>query len=170
MDDDQPTGPARNTKRSIILSYGLWRERFGGADDVVGRVVRLDGQPLTIVGIMPDGFAGLSGKAELWIPPPMAARLYYAEYLTTPQNFISVVARLKDGVTLQRANAELAAIGSRFVGNGSAPDAVWGAVAAPVVEARTDRPARSTSRVPAPQMCSARASWSSCCAPSAMST
>ena len=45
----------------------------------------------------------------------MAARLTYSEYLTTPQNFISVVARLKDGVTLAQANAELAAIGSRFI-------------------------------------------------------
>ena len=85
--------------------------------------------PLTIVGILPEGFAGLTGKAELWIPPPMAARLTYSEYLTTPQNFISVVARLKDGVTLAQANAELAAIGSRFIGNGSAPDTVWGATA-----------------------------------------
>ena len=94
--------------------------------------------PLTIIGILPDGFAGLSGKAELWIPPPMAARLYYSEYLTTPQNFISVVARLKDGVSLQQANAELAAIGPRFIGNGSAPDTVWGATAVPLREARVD--------------------------------
>ncbi len=68
----------------------------------------------------------------------MAARLTYSDYLTTPQNFISVVARLKDGVTLAQANAELAAIGSRFIGNGSSPGTVWGATAVPLRDARVE--------------------------------
>ena len=96
---------------------------------------------------MPDGFAGLSGKAELWIPPPMAARLYYADYLTTPQNFISMVARLKDGVSLRQANAELGAIGSQFIGNGSTPGTVWGATAVPLREARVDPTVRQSAFV-----------------------
>jgi hypothetical protein len=101
-------------------------------------MVTVNDVPLTVVGILSEGFAGLSGKAELWIPPPMAARLYYSEYLTTPQNFISVVARLKDGVSLQEASAEMAANGPRFIGNGSAPDIVWGAAAVPLQDARVD--------------------------------
>ena len=102
-----------------IIGARLWKRRFAGDPAIVGGTLRVNEVPLTIIGILPDGFAGLSGKAELWIPPPMAARLTYAEYLTTPQNFIAVVARLKNGVTLRRANAELAAIGSRFAGVGS---------------------------------------------------
>jgi putative ABC transport system permease protein len=122
----------------VIVGARLWMRKLAGERSAIGRTIVVNDVPLTIVGILPDGFSGLSGKAQLWIPPAMAARLYYAEYLTTPQNFISVVARLKNRVTLRQANAELAAIGSRFVGNGSAPDTRWGAAAVPLREARVD--------------------------------
>ena len=121
-----------------ILSARLWKRKLASDPASVGGTIVVNDVPLTIIGILPEGFTGLSGKAELWVPPPMAARLYYSEYLTTPQNFISVVARLKDGVTLQQASAELAAIGPRFRGNGSAPGTVWSAAAVPIVEASVD--------------------------------
>jgi len=91
-----------------LISARLWHRRLAGDPTILGSTLMVNDVPLTIVGILPDGFAGLSGKADVWITPPMAARLYYAEYMTTPQNFISAVARLKDGVTLQQANAEQA--------------------------------------------------------------
>ena len=122
----------------VLVSARLWKRKFGGDPATLGSTVIVNDVPLTIIGILQEGFAGLSGKADLWIPPPMAARLYYSEYLTTPQNFISVIARLKDGVSLQQASAEMAAIGPRFIGNGSAPDTVWGAAAVPLREARVD--------------------------------
>jgi predicted permease len=121
-----------------MISTRLWKRKFGGDRSSVGRAIVVNDVPLMIVGILPDGFVGLSGKAELWIPPPMAARLTYSEYLTTPQNFISVVGRLKDGVTLERANAELAAIGRRFVGNDPTPGIVWGATGVALRDARVD--------------------------------
>src|SRR5206468_9604073 len=65
----------------------------------------------------------------------------------TRQNFISVVARLKDGVTLQQANAELAAIGPRLVGNGSAPGTVWGATSVLLRDARVDSTLRQSALV-----------------------
>ena len=130
-----------------LISSRLWRRRFAGDPAALGRTMIVNEVPLTIIGIMPDGFAGLSGKAELWIPPPMAARLYYSDYLTTPQNFISLVARLKDGVSLQQANAELSAIGPRFIGNGSTPGIVWGATAVPLREARVDPTVRQSAFV-----------------------
>jgi putative ABC transport system permease protein len=130
-----------------LISSRLWKRRFAGDPATLGRTMIVNDVPLTIIGILPEGFAGLSGKAELWIPPPMAARLYYAEYLTTPQNFISLVARLKDGVSLQVANAELAAIGSRFIGNGSTPGTVWSATAVRLREARVDPTVRQSAFV-----------------------
>jgi putative ABC transport system permease protein len=130
-----------------LISSRLWKRRFAADPAMLGRTMIVNDVPMTIIGILPEGFAGLSGKAELWIPPPMAARLYYAEYLTTPQNFISLVARLKDGVSLQVANAELAAIGSRFIGNGSTPGIVWGATAVPLREARVDPTVRQSAFV-----------------------
>jgi predicted permease len=98
--------------------------------------------PLAVVGILPAEFAGLSGKARAWILPSMAARLTYSDYLTTPQHFISVVARLKPDVRLSQANAELASIGSRFADTGSATTATWSATAVPINEARIDSTVR----------------------------
>src|SRR5712691_7907025 len=130
-----------------IISARLWKRRFAGDPAIVGGTLRVNEVPLTVIGILPDGFAGLSGKAEIWIPPPMAARLTYAEYLTTAQNFITVVARLKNGVTLGQANAELAAIGSRIAGAGSPRDAVWSAAAVPIGDARIDATVRRSALV-----------------------
>src|SRR5439155_1329684 len=69
------------------------------------------GVPLTIRGVMPAAFAGVSGRAAIWIPAALAPRLTYRDYLVTPQHFINLIARLKPDVTLAQANAELAAIG-----------------------------------------------------------
>ena len=121
-----------------MIGWRLWRRTFAGDPAIIGGTIVVNDVPLTIVGILPEGFTGLTGKADLWVPPPMAARLTYADYLTTPQNFISVVARLKEGATLTGANAELAAIGPRFVGEGRAPGTVWGAIGVPLRDARVE--------------------------------
>ncbi len=127
-----------------LIGARLWRRKFAGNPAVIGERLVVNDVPLTIVGILPDDFAGLTGKAELWIPPPMAARLTYSEYMTTRQNFISVVARLNDGVALSQADAELAAIGSRFTGSDSAPDAIWGATSVPLRDARVEATERQS--------------------------
>ena len=121
-----------------ILSDRLWRRRFNSDPAVLGGVIRVNDVALTIVGIMPEGFAGLSDKGQLWIPRAMAPRLTYAEYLTTPQLFIGVVARLKDGVSLDRANAELASASAAFPPPRGYDDGKWGAVAQRAGDARVD--------------------------------
>ena len=122
----------------VILSDRLWRRRYGADLAVIGSPVRINGVPLTVIGILPAGFAGLSDKSELWIPRTMAPRLTYAEYLTTPQLFISVVARLKPDVTLERANAELAAASAAFQVPESEAGARWSAVAERLGTARVE--------------------------------
>jgi putative ABC transport system permease protein len=130
-----------------LVGARLWTRKLGGDRRSVGATMIVNDVPLTIIGVLPEGFAGLSGKAEIWIAPPIAARLYYAEYQTTRQNFVSAVARLKDGVSLQQANAELAAIGPGFIGNGTAPDTVWSAAAVPLRDARIDPLVRQSALV-----------------------
>ncbi|HKW03436.1 MAG TPA: ABC transporter permease [Vicinamibacterales bacterium] len=125
----------------VVISARMWRGRMAGDPNVLSRMLPVNGVPLRIIGVMPDGFNGLSGRADLWIPTAMAARLTYAEYLTTPQHFMPAVARLKPGVTLDQANAEMAAIGPRAVAvDTQEPDAtaVWGGRVLPVGEARID--------------------------------
>ena len=121
-----------------ILSDALWHRRFNADPAIVGGAIRVNDMPLTIVGVMPAGFSGLSDKGELWIPRTMAPRLTYPDYLTTPQLFIAVVARLKDGVTLERANAELAAASASFPAPRGYEEGQWSAVAQRVGETRVD--------------------------------
>jgi putative ABC transport system permease protein len=139
-------GPEDDTPGSaqplVLISARLWQRRFSADPKAVGSTLRVNDVPLTVVGVLPEGFAGLSGKAELWISPPTAARATYPDYLTTPQNFISVVARLKEGVTLERANAELAVLGPRFAGEDAASGSVWGALAVRLGDARVDATVR----------------------------
>jgi putative ABC transport system permease protein len=128
-----------------VISDGLWRRRFGSDPAIVGRSIAINDMPLTILGVLPERFAGLSGRADVWFPPAMAAQLTYRGYLTTPQHFINVVGRLRPGTTVAHADAELAAVARRIVkAEASAgPAAIWSAtvwsLAAAHVDAATGR-------------------------------
>ncbi len=125
-----------------LLGHALWRRRFGGDSSVVGRAVRINRVPMTVVGIMPPWFRGLSGRADLWIPQAMGPLASYPGQLTDHQHFHSVVARLAPDAALRDVVAHL-----QVVGNGIAAvtdhegDAVWSATALPLHQARID-PAR----------------------------
>jgi putative ABC transport system permease protein len=94
-----------------VIGHDLWMRRFAGDPALLGRTIRLNGVPLTVVGILPGDFRGLSGHAELWVPATMSPQLTYPEYLTTNQNFISVVGRLREDGSPATAESELAVLG-----------------------------------------------------------
>ena len=94
----------------VIVGQALWQRR-SAATLARGKAIGVNGVALTIIGIAPDGFSGLTGRAQIWIPATMAPRLSYVDYLVTNQNFISVVGRLRDGVTMDRARAQLSLVG-----------------------------------------------------------
>jgi len=98
----------------VILGFDVWQHRFGGSADVIGRGISLNGVALTVVGVTGRGFAGVSGLAQAWIPAGMAPAVTYREYLTTNQNFITVVGRLQPDVTVEVARAELAVVGEQI--------------------------------------------------------
>jgi predicted permease len=132
--EDDPAGDVA----VAVLSERLWRRRYGAEPSLIGGTVRINDVPLTVVGIMPAAFSGLGDKAEIWIPRAMAPRLTYADYLTTPQLFIPVIGRLKPGVTVARANAELAALSAALPGQRALDGARPGAVARRIGEVRVD--------------------------------
>jgi len=88
-----------------VLSDELWRRRFGADPNVLGRTLRLNGKPYRVVGVGPRGFRGLADRADLWIPsqlPPIP------EYLNVRLvRWVSVLARLRPGVTLARAQQDM---------------------------------------------------------------
>jgi len=91
-----------------VISDRLWRTRFGGAPNTVGRTVRLNGAVFTIVGVMPPGFQ-FPGETDVW------QRLQWDMTLhSRSAHFMGAVARLRPGVTPERANRDLAALGDRL--------------------------------------------------------
>ncbi len=88
-----------------ILSHGLWESRFGSEPNIVGRVVDLDGKPHAIVGVMPKAFE-FPVPTDIWIPLALTP----AERAARSTRNLRVFGRLKEGVSLQTAQAELATI------------------------------------------------------------
>ena len=120
--------------RVVVLSHGLWQRRFGGRADAVGRPVSLDGSPVTIVGVLPPGFrwfieeGSLTGRpAELWRPLPITEemRVWRGRYL-------SAVARLAPGVSVDEARAEMDAVAARLEQQHPEANTGWGAPVEPV--------------------------------------
>jgi putative ABC transport system permease protein len=102
--------PAEETMggaQAVILSDKLWRRRFGGDPHVIGRTLTLGGQSRTVIGIMPPGFRFLE-NADLWLPLTLNA----SQQLSRQGDLVrvKVVARLKPGMTLEAARAELSVI------------------------------------------------------------
>ena len=93
----------------IILGYELWRDRFGGSRDVLGRTVKAHGITRTIIGVMPEGFA-FPDREQLWLP--LALDPSATPRGQGPQYF--VVGRLKDGVSQDEAQTQMTTIATRL--------------------------------------------------------
>ncbi|HEY9140627.1 MAG TPA: ABC transporter permease [Bryobacteraceae bacterium] len=107
----QPGEDAPGRDGLVILSYSLWKTRFGGDPAIVGRVIALNGVNRQIVGIMPSGFSYPSSKVQLWVPmrfDPSNFLEYWAG------EFVPLVARLRPGATPQQARSEIHAMVERF--------------------------------------------------------
>jgi putative ABC transport system permease protein len=99
---------------AALLGYGLWQRRFGGDPQVVGKRIELDKQAFTIVGVLPPEFRGQSGTADVWMPMRAAAR-FVPTILTDPKDlWFQVIARLKDGVTLAQAQADMQQVSAQI--------------------------------------------------------
>jgi putative ABC transport system permease protein len=131
---------------TAIISYALWQRQFGGDPSIVGRSIAVNGVSVEVVGVAPPRFSGLSGRADVWLPATMAPRITYAGYLTTNQNFISVVARLRNGVSFNAARAELAVLGEAIQrevpSDSDVPGMRFGATVVPLADARIDASTR----------------------------
>ena len=99
----------------VVVSHNAWRTRFGSDPALVGRTIALNDRPFTVVGIMPEGFSGLSFQADLWIPLAMMTVDSPAALLTSRSNrWLLAVARLQDGVSIADAERDLAQVALRL--------------------------------------------------------
>lgn len=110
----------RNGNHVAVISEAMWKTRFGGRPDAVGSAMRINTTQFTIVGVMPARFRGASidTRTDLWVPSTSVVAAWPGmadeETLTDRRtSWISIVGRLRDGVTLPQAQAELRAIAAR---------------------------------------------------------
>ena len=123
--DDQPASPA-----VALLGYGLWQRRFGGAQSVLGQTITLDRQAYTIIGVLPQGFELLHQTPDF-----VVAMGPWASKLPDDRSWhpgINAIARLKPGVSLSQARAEMSTIAKRLYAKDSVDNIAIDAVVNPM--------------------------------------
>ncbi len=118
-DEDRPGAP-----RVVILSHDVWRRLFGGDRRLVGRAIDLDGEPHTVIGVMPPGFRTLSEMEtgnDFWVPLAMD---YAAQ--SRSRHYLVGLGRLREGSSVADARANLQAVAGRLAREYPATNAGWG--------------------------------------------
>jgi predicted permease len=106
----QPSDEAEE-RRAAVLTHGLWNRRFGGDVTIIGRTIYLNGAGHTVVGVMPAGFVFPFRDAEIAVPIALRDDPRRTD---RGANFLRVVARLKPGITIAQAKADLSTIARRL--------------------------------------------------------
>jgi putative ABC transport system permease protein len=118
LEEDTPGGP-----RVVLLSHGVWTRRYAADPSVIGRTITVNGNPHTIIGVMPPKFQ-FPEQAQLWIPQ---TPIEYASPRASRN--LQAMARLKRGVSLADARKDLAGVANQLSGE-QRDDQGWGASAA----------------------------------------
>jgi predicted permease len=105
---------AKGAPAVVVISHELWERSFAGDPGIIGRIIRLDGADNRVVGVMPAGFEFASpwlrtSTTDVWTP-----LRFEPDTLTRDSHWLCCVGRLRDGVTLAAANAEIKAVGDRL--------------------------------------------------------
>lgn len=114
-----------------VLSHALWQRRFGADPAILGKTVVLDGVPHEVIGVLPAAFRWNSRATEVWVPYSLNPA---QDYRATSGRYLSVLARLKPGVTLQQAQSELSTIARRLEEQYPAFNKNWGVNVVPLHE------------------------------------
>ena len=109
-EDEKPNGHA------VMLSYGVWQSEFGGARDVIGSAIDLDGSNYTVAGVMPKGFEFPLGKptAGLWVSIGKDAEGDDPATASRGFDVLGVIGRLRPGITQEQAKADLSVIAANL--------------------------------------------------------
>jgi predicted permease len=116
--------------RVLVLGWAKWQRQFGGDTGVVGRIITLDGAPWEIIGVMPRAFDALDGNDLVWIPKVLAG--WEPTARTSP--FWTVFGRIRPGVTLEQAGADLSRVAAQLGVEHPRTNGSIGAVLVPVTE------------------------------------
>ena len=103
--DDRP-----DANKVVLLSHSLWKRRFGGESQLIGKEILLNDQKFTVIGVMPVGFQFLGSEVDLWVP----AQFTQENLMDRGSHYLTVVGRLKTDVTLQQAQADINTVTQRI--------------------------------------------------------
>jgi putative ABC transport system permease protein len=135
------------TPRAAMIGYGVWTRRFGGDPAVVGRTIRINATPYTVIGVLPRGFRGLIGTADVWVP--LAA--FEPSQLTQAQSHsYTIVGRRQRDVSEQTAAAAVEVVGRQVDAAHARRDvgmAGWSARANSMYASRADTDVRRAALV-----------------------
>ncbi|HEX3187366.1 MAG TPA: ABC transporter permease [Pyrinomonadaceae bacterium] len=102
----------------VVMSHSLWQRRFGSDPNIVGKTIRLSNRGYEVIGVTPESFTGskFALSMDFWVPMAMVEELRRSPGLLTDRgsHWMNVLARLKPGVTLDQATAEMTAIAGRL--------------------------------------------------------
>jgi len=124
-EEDQP-----GANRVVMLSHALWQRRFGSDPAIVGKTIMLNGAGFSIVGVMPESFQFPEREDQFWIPIAFSQN----EAARRGSHYLQVVARLRPGVSLGQAQAEMSAIAARLQQQYPEQDTGVGAAVVPLHE------------------------------------
>ncbi|HEY9233146.1 MAG TPA: ABC transporter permease, partial [Blastocatellia bacterium] len=105
-------------RRVAVVSYGFWQSHSAGDPDFVGRTLTLNNEPVTVIGVMPPGFK-FGGDTELWVNPRQVVPEPFSSFTddvlaVRGMHYLRVVGRLKPGVTLTQAQADIDTVVARL--------------------------------------------------------
>lgn len=122
----------------LVLSYGFWKERYGGDSSIIGKAITLNGHPLIVVGVAPEGFdwfikdSSLTGaRPQMWTPWIIPQAFHDRKNVG---RFMTVVARLKSGATVEQARVQMNTIAAQIAQEYPDFNGNWGANVVPVRE------------------------------------
>src|SRR2546421_1545123 len=114
FDSEDENLSATAAAQVAVLSYGFWQSHYGGARDIIGKTLKIEGIPFTIIGVTREGFRGMSAAVEMEVTLPLPAEQLFGgepdmqKYLQRrAARWLQAAGRLQTGVTLERARADL---------------------------------------------------------------
>jgi putative ABC transport system permease protein len=125
-DEDRPESHV------VVISHRLWTRRFGRDPAVVGRVIRLGGDPTTVLGVMPPGFSVLDPEVDAWFPTG------FTEESRTPSGrWLNVIGRLRPGIGLAKAQQDMTRVAAALTEKFPDANSEWGARVVPLHDQMT---------------------------------
>jgi putative ABC transport system permease protein len=128
----RPDEDAPGKDKVVVLSYGFWQRHFGGRSSALNETLTLNGESYTVIGVMPERF-NRGARFELYSPMAFSDQ----EWQLRGAHFIAVGARLKPGVTLEKAQGQMSLIADRLATQFPDSNKGWGAKVIPQLEYTT---------------------------------